>query len=136
MFHVERSHDGHARSVSWVLVRHRHGPLAGHPRALLAVLLAAPFLSSVDATIANVATPAIRASLGASGASAELIIGGYLIAYATPLITGARLGQTHGYQRLFLLGMAGFAVTSLLAGLAPTPRARRGAGPAGRGRGH
>jgi hypothetical protein len=37
---------------------------SGHPRALLAVLLAAPFLASVDATIANVATPAIRTSLG------------------------------------------------------------------------
>jgi len=90
-----------------------------HPSALLAVLLAAPFLSSADATIANVATPAIRASLGASGASAELIIGGYLIAYATLLITGARLGQTRGYRRMFLLGLASFAVTSLLAGLAP-----------------
>ncbi len=92
---------------------------SGPPRALLGVLLAAPFLSSVDATIANVATPAIRTSLGASGATAELIVGGYLIAYATLLITGARLGQTYGYKRLFLLGMAAFAVTSLLAGLAP-----------------
>ena len=100
-------------------VPHTNQARSGRPRALLAVLLAAPFLSSVDATIANVATPAIRAGLHASGASAELIIGGYLIAYATLLITGARLGQTHGYRRLFLLGMAGFAVTSLLAGLAP-----------------
>jgi predicted MFS family arabinose efflux permease len=86
---------------------------------LLGVLLTAPFLSSVDATIANVATPAIRTSLGASGATAELIVGGYLIAYATLLITGARLGQTYGYKRLFLLGITAFAVTSLLAGLAP-----------------
>jgi MFS family permease len=91
---------------------------SGPSRALLGVLLAAPFLSQVDATIANVATPAIRTSLGASGAAAELIVGGYLIAYATLLITGARLGQTYGYKRLFLLGMAAFAVTSLLAGLA------------------
>jgi MFS family permease len=92
---------------------------SGHQRALLGVLLAAPFLSQVDATIANVATPAIRTSLGASGATAELIVGGYLIAYATLLITGARLGLTYGYKRLFLLGMGAFAVTSLLAGLAP-----------------
>ena len=91
---------------------------SGPPRALLGVLLAAPFLSQVDATIANVATPAIRTSLGASGAAAELIVGGYLIVYATLLITGARLGLSYGYKRLFLLGMAAFAVTSLLAGLA------------------
>jgi hypothetical protein len=82
-------------------------------------------LSFHDATIANVATPAIRTSLGASVAAAELIVGGYLIAYATLLITGARLlitgarlGQAYGYKRLFLLGMGAFAVTSLLAGLA------------------
>jgi hypothetical protein len=45
---------------------------SGPARALLGVLLAAPFLSQVDATIANVAPPAIRISLGASGATAKL----------------------------------------------------------------
>jgi predicted MFS family arabinose efflux permease len=92
---------------------------SGHPRALLAVLLVAPFLASVDATIANVATPAIRTSLGASGAEAELVVGGYLVAYAMLLITGARMGQTHGYKRLFLIGVALFATTSVACGLAP-----------------
>jgi len=50
----------------------------------------------VDATIVNVATPAIHASLGASGAALELVIGGYLVAFAVLLITGARLGQARG----------------------------------------
>jgi MFS family permease len=79
---------------------------SGHSRALLAVLLVAPFLASVDATIANVATPAIRTSLGASGAETELVVGGYLVAFAMLLITGAWLGQTHDYKRLFLIGVA------------------------------
>ena len=92
---------------------------SGHPRALLPVLLAAPFLAQVDATIANVATPAIRTSLGASGAAAELVVGGYLVTYAMLLITGARMGQTHGYKRLFLIGVAIFATTSVACGLAP-----------------
>src|ERR1700733_12597540 len=92
---------------------------SGHSRALLAVLLGAPFPASVDATIANVATPAIRTSLGASGAEAELVVGGYLVAYAMLLITGARTGQTHGYKRLFLIGVALFAATSVACGLAP-----------------
>jgi MFS family permease len=51
----------------------------------------------------------------------ELVIGGYLIAFAVLLITGARLGQTHGYKRLFLIGMATFSLASLLCGLAPSP---------------
>ena len=91
-----------------------------HPRALLLVLLVAPFLAQADATIANVATPAIRTGLHASGAAVELVIGGYLLAFAVLLITGARLGQTHGYKRMFLLGVSVFALTSLLAGLAPS----------------
>jgi predicted MFS family arabinose efflux permease len=35
------------------------------------------------------------------------------------LITGARMGQTHGYKRLFLIGVALFAATSVACGLAP-----------------
>lgn len=90
------------------------------PGWLLAVLLMAPFLAQADATIANVATPSIRADLGVSGAAAELVVGGYLVAFAVLLITGARLGQTHGYKRLFLLGVGVFGVSSLVGGLAPS----------------
>jgi hypothetical protein len=49
---------------------------------LLAVLLVGPFMSQADATIVNVATPSIRADLGASGTTLELVVGGYLIAFA------------------------------------------------------
>ena len=90
-----------------------------HPKAFLAVLLMAPFLAQADATIANVATPAIAIGLGASAAAVELVIGGYLIAFAVLLITGARLGQTHGYKRLFVLGVVAFGLASLVCGLAP-----------------
>ncbi|MDQ2706134.1 MAG: MFS transporter [Actinomycetota bacterium] len=85
------------------------------------MLLAAPFLAQADATIANVATPAIQTDLGASGTAAELVVGGYLIAFAVLVITGARLGQTHGYKRLYLLGIGVFALTSRGCGLAPNP---------------
>ncbi len=88
---------------------------------MLAVLLAGPFMAQADATIANLATPAIHTNLGASATELELVVGGYLIAYAMLLITGARLGQTHGYRRMFMAGMGIFTVASLGAGLAPTP---------------
>jgi len=78
-------------------------------------------MAQADATIANVATPSISAELGASGAELELVIGGYLVAFAVLLITGARLGQTHGYRRMFLAGIAVFTGASALSGLAPTP---------------
>jgi len=78
-------------------------------------------MAQADATIANVATPSIHAGLHASGAALELVIGGYLIAFAVLLITGARLGQTHGYRRLYLTGMAVFTLASLVCGLAGNP---------------
>ncbi|WP_028938414.1 MFS transporter [Pseudonocardia spinosispora] len=87
--------------------------------ALLAVLVMGPFLAQADATIANVATPAIRTGLAASESAIELVVSAYLIAFAVLIIPGARLGNTHGYKRMFLLGVALFGVTSLLCGLAP-----------------
>ena len=107
-----------------------------HPNRLLAVLLIAPFMAQADATIANVAAPSIHADLHTTGAELELVIGGYLIAFAVLLITGARLGQLHGYRRVFLLGVGVFTGASLLCGLAPGPialiaaRALQGAGAA------
>lgn len=48
-------------------------------------------------------------------------MGGYLIAFAVLLITGARMGETYGYRQMFLLGTGLFTVASLLCGLAPNP---------------
>jgi MFS family permease len=92
-----------------------------HPTRLLAVLLMAPFMAQADATIANLAAPSIHADLRTSGAELELVVGGYLIAFAVLLITGARAGQTHGYRQVFLLGAGVFTGASLLCGLAPGP---------------
>ena len=49
------------------------------------------------------------------------IISGYALAFAIGLITGARLGDRCGRRRLFVIGSAGFAVTSLAAALAVDP---------------
>src|SRR5437773_1014073 len=94
---------------------------APHRGWLLAVLLAGPYMAQADATIVNVATPSIRAGLGASGAALELVVGGYLIAFAVLLITGARLGQAFGYRRLFLAAVTAFGLASLACGLASSP---------------
>jgi MFS family permease len=94
---------------------------SSHLRRLLAVLLVAPFMAQTDATIANVATPSIRSQLAASGAAIELIISGYLIAFAVLLIPGARLGRSYGYRRVYITGMALFSAASLGCGLASAP---------------
>jgi MFS family permease len=97
-----------------------HEARGADARRLLAVMLTPLFMYQADATIVNVANPAIRADLGTSGAELQLVVGGYLLASAMLLITGARLGQMRGYRRVFLLGLAGFGLASLACGLAPT----------------
>jgi Major Facilitator Superfamily len=92
-----------------------------HPGLMLAVLLTGPFMAQADATIVNVAVPSVHAGLGASGAVLQLVVGGYLIAVAMLLITGARLGQAYGYRRAFVAGVSVFTLASLACGLAPDP---------------
>ncbi|MGH3662194.1 MAG: MFS transporter [Micromonosporaceae bacterium] len=96
-------------------------PQGPRPDRVLGVLLVGPFMAQADATITNVATPSIQSDLGASGAELELVVGAYLIAFAALLVTGARLGQTHGYRRILLLGVGLFTGASLLCGLALDP---------------
>lgn len=86
---------------------------------LLGVLLTGQFMTTVDTTIVNVATPAIHDGLGASGGELQLVVSGYILAYAMLLITGARLGDMRGYRRVFLVGLIMFTVASLACGLAP-----------------
>lgn len=87
---------------------------------LLTVLLTMLFMYQVDVTIVNVASPSIRAGLGASGAQLELVISGYLLASAMLIITGARLGYLRGCRPVFLTGLAVFGAASLACGLAPS----------------
>ncbi|MEO1988305.1 MAG: MFS transporter [Martelella sp.] len=91
-----------------------------HPSALaLTILLLGGFITVFDLFVVNVAIPSIQAGLGASFAEIGFVIAGYELAFGVLLIAGGRLGDRHGRRRLFALGMAGFAVTSLLCGLAP-----------------
>jgi MFS family permease len=85
---------------------------------VLATVVAAQFMFGVDAFIVNVAIPTIATELHASAAQIEAVIAVYLIAYATLVVTGGRLGDIYGARNVFISGVAGFTVTSLWCGLA------------------
>ena len=85
---------------------------------VLAIVVAAQFMFGVDAFVVNVAIPTIAAELRASAAQIESVIAIYLIAYATLIITGGRLGDIHGTRTVFLAGVLGFTLTSLWCGFA------------------
>jgi MFS family permease len=85
---------------------------------VLAIVVAAQFMFGVDAFVVNVAIPTIAAELHASTAEIESVIAIYLIAYATLIVTGGRLGDIYGTKGVFLAGVLGFTLTSLWCALA------------------
>jgi EmrB/QacA subfamily drug resistance transporter len=89
----------------------------------LPVLLIGSFLAFLDTFIVNIALPSIQADLKASPAELQFIVAAYGIGFGVFLITGGRLGDIFGRKRVFLLGITGFTLASLLCGLAPTPTA-------------
>jgi EmrB/QacA subfamily drug resistance transporter len=102
---------------------HDAAPAAADPRRWLAlpVLLTGAFLPILDFNVVNLALPAIREHLGASASEVQFVISAYAATYAVFLITGGRLGDLLGRRRMFLTGVAGFTVASVLCGIAWSP---------------
>ncbi|WP_250437738.1 MFS transporter [Caballeronia sp. ATUFL_F2_KS9A] len=86
-----------------------------------AVLLVGAFLPPLDFFIVNVALPSIQSTLHTSAAELQLVISGYAAAYAVFLITGGRLGDLFGRRSIYLIGVTGFGLTSVICGLASSP---------------
>lgn len=86
--------------------------------ALLIVALAF-VMDLLDTTIVNIAIPSIQTHLHASFAALQWIVAGYALTFALLLITGGRMGDAFGYRKIFLTGVAGFTLASLLGGIAP-----------------
>ena len=72
----------------------------------------------LDATIVNVALPAIRADLHFTAASLAWVVNAYLIAFGGLLLLAGRLGDLIGRRRVFLIGLAVFTAASAVCGLA------------------
>jgi EmrB/QacA subfamily drug resistance transporter len=87
----------------------------------LVTLIVAVVLEIVDLTIVNTALPAITSGLNASAEAIQWTIAGYALSFALLLMAGGRLGDSLGYRRVFLWGVAGFTLASVACGLAQTP---------------
>src|SRR3954464_8887283 len=85
----------------------------------LAAMCFALFMIMLDNTVVNVALPSIQRDLGASLSSLEWTVNAYTLSFAVLLVTGGRLGDIFGRRRMFLFGVATFAASSALIGLAP-----------------
>ncbi|HXA29040.1 MAG TPA: MFS transporter [Candidatus Angelobacter sp.] len=88
---------------------------------VLVLVCIAQFMVVLDATIVNVALPAIEKGLGFSPANLQWVLNSYLLIFGGFLLLGGRAADLFGRQRLFLIGVAVFSGASLLNGLAQNP---------------
>jgi len=91
------------------------------PWTALLIVLTAPLLSVIDVFIVNVAVPSIKKGVHASDGQIQLVIAGYLLGYASFLITGGRAGDHFGRKKVFFWGMFSFTLFSCFCGFAQTP---------------
>jgi EmrB/QacA subfamily drug resistance transporter len=91
-----------------------------HPRWTLFCCILASSLSFVDASVMNVALPAIRASYGAGAADVQWVVNAYLLPLSALLLLGGAVGDHYGRRRLLIVGTSVFAVASLTCALAPS----------------
>ncbi|MEU9073282.1 MFS transporter [Kitasatospora sp. NPDC048538] len=91
-----------------------------HRWTALCALLTAEAMNLLDATIVQVAAPAMRADLGGPAAAVPWLTSAYTLPFAVLLLTGGRLGDRYGRRRVFRTGVAGFLLASLACSCAPT----------------
>jgi EmrB/QacA subfamily drug resistance transporter len=87
--------------------------------ALVATILGSAVVT-VDATVVNVALPAIERELGGGLAGQQWTANAYTLALGSLLLIGGALGDLLGERRVYAFGVTGFGVTSILCAIAPS----------------
>lgn len=98
----------------------RSGPPTGAGWVLAATILGSG-MAFIDGTVVNVALPAIQQGLGAAAAATQWVVNVYTLMLGALVLAGGAAGDRFGRRRVFLLGIALFALAS--AGCAAAPGA-------------
>ena len=96
------------------------GPDKRQKVLVLLTMCFALFMAMLDNTVVNVALPTISRKLGAGVSGLQWVVDGYVLAFASLLLTGGILGDRYGRKKIFILGLFGFTGASLLCGLSHT----------------
>ncbi len=87
-------------------------------RWVLAATILGSSIAFIDGTVVNVALPVIQERLGASVRGAQWIVEAYALGLSSLLLVGGALGDRLGRRRVFVAGVAVFAIASAACGLA------------------
>jgi len=85
----------------------------------LAFIALAQLMIALDATIVSIALPSAQAALGASDADRQWVVTAYTLAFGGLLLLGGQIADFLGRKQAFMVGLAGFAVASVIGGAAP-----------------
>lgn len=88
-------------------------------RTVLAITLVPLFMSLLSVSIVNVVLPSIETGLGASASGLQWVLTGYTLAFGVVLVAAGRAGDLFGRAPMFVVGVALFGLSSLVAGFAP-----------------
>jgi EmrB/QacA subfamily drug resistance transporter len=94
--------------------------MRGNPWWILAAVSVGVIMVGLDASVVAIANPRIALDLNASLSDLQWITDAYLLALASLLIFGGKLGDMFGRRMMFLVGVVGFAATSVGIGLIGT----------------
>jgi EmrB/QacA subfamily drug resistance transporter len=98
----------------------RRAKAQGNPWLTLVAVSLGVMMVGLDGTVVGVANPTIAKDLNASLAGLQWVTNGYLLALAVLLIVGGKLGDKYGRKKVFVVGIVGFALTSLGCALSPS----------------
>jgi EmrB/QacA subfamily drug resistance transporter len=89
-------------------------------RRVLIVAILASLVSFLDASVVNVALPAISRAFGGGLTLQQWVVDAYLITLGALILTAGSLSDVFGRQRVLWWGLAGFGIASLLCAVAPS----------------
>src|SRR3954469_2355082 len=91
-------------------------------RWVLMATIVGSSLTFIDATVVNVALPALQADLRATITDVQWVIEAYALFLGALILVGGSMGDQFGRRRVFLAGVSFFTVASIACGLAMSPR--------------
>jgi EmrB/QacA subfamily drug resistance transporter len=95
-------------------------PLTLKQRWALAGVILSSSVVFLDGTVVNLALPHIGRQFGGGLADLQWVAEGYLLALSALILVGGTLGDLRGRKRMYLTGLVGFGLTSLLCAAAPS----------------
>jgi EmrB/QacA subfamily drug resistance transporter len=85
----------------------------------LAATIVGSSLAFIDASVVNIALPAIQHALQADAAVTQWIVNAYLLLLGALVLIGGSAADLYGRRRIFVLGITVFTVASIACGLSP-----------------